>query len=456
MLGLNSKAGRVGVECLLQRGLREDGLRRPSRPLRRTRLVAVSTDGTTSRAGHPPAQPQVVRLWVRPQGVAGGAGRPCENEGHGVRDPSTRFAVTTTFSGTEAVLALFGRAEHADAFILGATLDSAIERRPASMVLDLSALDFIGVAGMVAVANAEKRLTEIGATLTIRSPSELVNRLVGMMDIAHMPRLLDGATATGEHLGTKQKAEIPFGATERAHGNPSADFRRVTAMPSDPDVIDGALGLIVELARISVEGADGVSVSLLRHGRLSTVAASDQTVMDMDADQYASGEGPCVDASVQGRGFHAEALAGESRWPTFTPQALGLGINSILSSPLKAFDQPIGALNIYSRRPLAFGPKDQAAAALFAKKASVILSDAGAGASDTQIAFRYQEALRTRKVITLAMGVLMEREGVDEDAAFSDLLRLSLYHGEPLREQAHAVVRSARQPVLGPEFELDA
>ena len=191
MLGLNSKAGRVGVECLLQRGLREDGLRRPSRPLRRTRLVAVSTDGTTSRAGHPPAQPQVVRLWVRPQGVAGGAGRPCENEGHGVRDPSTRFAVTTTFSGTEAVLALFGRAEHADAFILGATLDSAIERRPASMVLDLSALDFIGVAGMVAVANAEKRLTEIGATLTIRSPSELVNRLAGMRDTAHMPRLFD-------------------------------------------------------------------------------------------------------------------------------------------------------------------------------------------------------------------------------------------------------------------------
>jgi hypothetical protein len=105
---------------------------------------------------------------------------------------------------------------------------------------------------------------------------------------------------------------------------------------------------------------------------------------------------------------------------------------------------------------LAFGPKDQAAAALFAKKASVILSDAGAGASDTQIALRYQEALRTRKVITLAMGVLMEREGVDEDAAFADLLRLSLYHGEPLREQAYAVVRSARQLVLGSEFELDA
>ena len=371
-------------------------------------------------------------------------------------DPSSRFAVTTTFDGTETVLALSGRAEHADAFILGATLDTAIDRRPASIVLDLSELDFIGVAGMVAVANAEKRLGEMGTKLTVRSPSDLVNRLLGMMEMAEMSRLLDRAASDAEHHGTRQESETPFMVTESVHDGPAADYRSVTAMPSDPQVIDGALRLIVELARALVEGADGVSVSLLRHGRLSTVAASDQTIMDMDADQYKTGEGPCVDASLQGRSFLAAALAGETRWPTFTPQALGLGINAILSSPLKAFDEPVGALNIYSRTPFGFGAKDQAAAALFAKKASVILSDAGAGVSDTKMALRYQVALQSRKVITLATGVLMEREGVDEDAAYADLLRLSLYHGEPLREQAHATVRSARQPQLGPEFELDA
>lgn len=49
-----------------------------------------------------------------------------------------------TIDGTEAVLAPIGSAEHADAFVLGATLDTAIDRRPASMGLDLSKLDFIG------------------------------------------------------------------------------------------------------------------------------------------------------------------------------------------------------------------------------------------------------------------------------------------------------------------------
>jgi hypothetical protein len=296
----------------------------------------------------------------------------------------------------------------------------------------------------------------MGTKFTVRSPSDSINRLLGMMELAEMTRLLDRAASAAEHLGTRRESEIPFMVTERAHGGPAADFRSVTAMPSDPRVIDGALGLIVELARALVEGADGVSVSLLRNGRLSTVAASDQTILDMDADQYKTGEGPCVDASVQGHWFHAAELSGEKRWPSFTPQALGLGINAIISSPLKARDIPVGALNIYSRTPLAFSVKDQAAAAVFAKKASAILSDAGAGVSDTQTALRYQEALRSRRLVTLATGVLMEREGVDEDDAFADLLRLSLYHGEPLREQAHATVRSARQPQPGPELELDA
>jgi AmiR/NasT family two-component response regulator len=78
----------------------------------------------------------------------------------------------------------------------------------------------------------------------------------------------------------------------------------------------------------------------------------------------------------------------------------------------------------------------------------VILSDARAGVSESQMARRYQEALRSRKVITLAQGALMEREGIDEDEAFTTLLRLSLYHGVPLRTRAEAIVLSTRQPEL--------
>jgi anti-anti-sigma factor len=365
------------------------------------------------------------------------------------------FGAVTSFSGGEATVALRGRVENGASFQLGAVLDAAIDRHPESVVLDFSELEFIGAAGMLAVANAERRLAELGVRLTVRSPSDLVNRLLGMMDAAEVSRLKGHAVNENE-----DREAVPMGeplAPPRP-GDPDGpwhDLRKVASVPADPDVVDGALRLVVELARALVEGADGVSVSLLRHGRLSTVAASDQTIMDMDADQYATGEGPCVDASLQGNRFYAHALATETRWPAFTPQALGLGINSILSSPLKAFDQPVGALNIYSRNAGAFNAKDQAAAAIFAKKASVILSDAGAGVTDDQLRMRYHEALRGREVITLAKGIIMEREGLGEDGAFAALLRLALSRGASLRGRAEILVLSAKRPELGPEWGLD-
>src|ERR1700682_822893 len=108
------------------------------------------------------------------------------------------------------------------------------------------------------------------------------------------------------------------------------------------------------MPRIRSRVSEGISVSLQRNEVLSTVAASDQTILEMDADQYATGEGPCVDASVEGRWFHVESLEREERWPAFAPKARQLGIRAILSSPLVVEDRPIGALNIYSRTTGAF------------------------------------------------------------------------------------------------------
>jgi anti-anti-sigma regulatory factor len=337
---------------------------------------------------------------------------------------------------------------------LGAILDAAIDRQPAAMVLDVVELDFLGTAELLAISNAEKRLAVSGVTLTLRSPSALVNRLLGIMELAEASRLERSLPEHG-HLGPEQLGERQPLSQRFASSLSGEDLRRVTALPADPDVIDGALRLIVELARISIGGADGVSVSLLRHGVLSTVAASDQTIMAMDADQYSTGQGPCVDASINGHWFHAESLETETRWPAFTPQARGLGIKAILSSPLRAFDKPVGALNIYSRTAESFEVKDQESAAVFAQQASVILSDARAGVSNTQMAIRFQTALRSREVITLAKGIIMEREGVDEKGAFSALLRLALAQGLPLRERAEAIVLSAERPELGPERGLD-
>ena len=342
---------------------------------------------------------------------------------------------------------LSGSIENDAAFTLGATLDAAIDRHPTSMILDLGKLDFMGAAGLIAVTNAENRLASLGVPLKVQSPSALVNRLLGIMEQAETARL-ERSSPEHDHLGPEQIADAQMSTQRYASSLSTKDLRRVTSMPTDPDVVDGALRLIVELSRRSIGAADGVSVSLLRHGVLSTVAASDQTIMAMDAYQYSTGEGPCVDASVEGHWFHAESLDSEVRWPSFTPRARSLGIKAILSSPLTASGSPVGALNIYSRTAETFEVRDQREAAAFAEKASVILSDAQAGVSDTQMAVRFQEALRSREVVSLAKGIIMEREGIDAVEAFSRLLHLSLAEHVPLLHRAAATVHSALRPEI--------
>ena len=366
-----------------------------------------------------------------------------------ITDPS-RFGVTTTSEGQSVVLALRGRVENQAAFQLGAILDSTIDGRPESVILDLSDLDFMGAAGMVAISNAERRLVDLGVSLTVRSPSVLVNRLLAMMETAEETRLERALPAHG-HLGPEDMSST-FAVSERwASSMSSTDPRRVSALPADPDVVDGALRLVVELTRSCVSGADGVSVSLLRHGRLSTVAASDQTIMAMDADQYATGEGPCVDASLEGHWFHSESLDTETRWPSFIPRARVLGIKAILSSPLKAFGQPVGALNIYSRTPLAFTQSGQEMAALFATETSSILKGIETEVGDEHLSLRLRGALRTREVIAQAQGVLMERDGMAERAAYAALRRSSLDDGSPLQERAAEVVMSTRRSQFRPD-----
>jgi hypothetical protein len=254
-----------------------------------------------------------------------------------------------------------------------------------------------------------------------------------------------GSAPTGGHPDhhTHGRSGLPIGSESL---EPIPHPGRVTAIPSSTDVVDGALRLVVALARATVGGADGVSVSLRRNGRLATVAASDQTILDMDAHQYATGEGPCVDASVEGRWFHAEALEAESRWPAFTPKAQVLGINSILSSPLHAWKQPVGALNIYSRTPSAFASEDQRLASVFASEASIILTDAEVDVTDEEQSARFQRALVVRNVIAQAQGVIMEREGVTEGDAYTVLRIYSQRSGQTLLSRAQEITASTLRP----------
>jgi len=381
--------------------------RRPNRSQRRVLALSQPFGGCPIRC----QLPFVVAITPAP----GRAAEGCDAEVTAPKDPLGECAVSIGFVNARAALAIRSEVDRVNAPGLGAILDAVIERHR-SVVLDLGELDSMNGWGLGVIAAQASRLRRSGGTPTIRSPSDLVLRMLDISGVAEPPHI-----------------------------------SRITAISADTDVVDGALRLVVALARATVGGADGVSVSLRRHGHLATVAASDQTISDMDASQYATGEGPCVDASVDGRWFHAESLDTETRWPAFTPRAQALGINAILSSPLLAEGRPFGALNIYSRTAMAFAPKDQELASVLAAEASLMLTSAGVDVTDEQLSSRRNEALGTRRLIAQAEGVIMEREGVEADDAYSMLCDYSRRSNRPFRERAEDVVASTKRPQFDPE-----
>jgi len=180
------------------------------------------------------------------------------------------------------------------------------------------------------IAARASRLRRSDGTLTIRSPSAMVLRMLDITGVAEVVRL-EHPDPVRRHLDAEQSSEIAealLGPRRTACLPTSGRLRH----PADSDVVDGALRLVVALARATVGVPTGERVPP-RHGRLATVAASDQTISDMDTSQYATGEGPCVDASVNGRWFHAESWTPRPGGPTFTPRAQALGSTPFCPRP---------------------------------------------------------------------------------------------------------------------------
>ena len=157
--------------------------------------------------------------------------------------------------------------------------------------------------------------------------------------------------------------------------------------PLSPNMrlVDESLRLLTTLSDALVPDAGGVTVALERSGRLTTVAATDDRVGGVDRAQYDVRPGPCVSATLERRQHHAPSLPRESRWPRFTPYALDAGYASI------------------------------------------------------------KGALRSRKVIAQAQGVLMERFGSSPGGAYGTMRDAARRTETTLRHQTLDLVMATRR-----------
>jgi GAF domain-containing protein len=177
-----------------------------------------------------------------------------------------------------------------------------------------------------------------------------------------------------------------------------------------------------------------------RNRRVENIGATSAGVQRGDDLQAELGEGPCLDAAWDHEQVVAVDLANDTRWPRWGPtMAREHGIRSMLSTRLFTAEKQLGALNVYSTVADAFDQEDQEIARVLAVHAAVAVAAA-------QQVDGLRLAADRRTTIGKALGIIMVRYRLDDDAAFSVLRRLSSHENRKLFDVAQEVVSSGRLP----------
>ncbi|MDQ3538493.1 MAG: GAF and ANTAR domain-containing protein [Actinomycetota bacterium] len=188
---------------------------------------------------------------------------------------------------------------------------------------------------------------------------------------------------------------------------------------------------------------DGAGVMLAdEHDVLRFVAASDETVRDIEDLQIELGEGPCLHAYSSGEQVVVPDLTDTERFPAFGAGALESGLRAVYSFPMRIGDDHVGALNLYRSRPGALETGEIEAGQVLADIATVYILNARQVERSTQRSEQLQHALESRVIIEQAKGMLAEQHQIPVTEAFQRLRRYARSNSRKLHDVAEAVVHN--------------
>ena len=187
------------------------------------------------------------------------------------------------------------------------------------------------------------------------------------------------------------------------------------------------LQVITSSAVAALPGVDVASISVLTSdGEVETWAATDPIVQEIDAAQRELGEGPLYSRTDDEGRLAVADIAGEGRWPSYGPRIVELGIRAQVALTLRVSGRRRAILNLYATGPGAISaPRDLVE--MFGAQAAMVIDF-----SDS--VEQLNEALRSRKVIGQALGLVMGQYTMNEDQAFAYVRRISQDRNIKLRD----------------------
>ena len=182
-----------------------------------------------------------------------------------------------------------------------------------------------------------------------------------------------------------------------------------------------------------------------RRGEIRSAASTDEAAERNDQIQQEEAQGPCMDAVWEQLVVQVPDLREERRWPRWASRTLAEGgVLSMLCVRLFTHDDRVGALNLFSSQPHAFGLDDEEEAVAIAAHAAVAV----AAVEDIE---GLKIAVGSRTVIGQATGMVMVQYGLTDGRAFDVLKRLSSHENRKLLQSPGSWSRTGTPTRNNPE-----
>jgi hypothetical protein len=160
-----------------------------------------------------------------------------------------------------------------------------------------------------------------------------------------------------------------------------------------------------------------------------TLGASDPTADAIEELQFSLGDGPALDAWRSSRLVSEPQLSFATRWPAFAAAASALGVQSMVSVPLRSGAARFGVLDVLSDRPGPLRPRDLEYLCAVADAATVLVLALQAEVPVGALSSAFSPMIDRRAVIHQAAGMVAVQLDVKiEDALVA--LRARAYQRE--------------------------
>jgi methanogenic corrinoid protein MtbC1/GAF domain-containing protein len=264
----------------------------------------------------------------------------------------------------------------------------------------------------------------------IASTIEILRELVGVYEPTDAERTTSGGDGT-EVSAVGRRWATPVADTTSTLSQSALIARTLIEVEDTELLCQRLVNLLVDV----VEGCDHVGFIILEHGERVAARASSPQARVLEELEREVGEGPCTEALERRTVIEGVDLGTERRWPTFAPMAVeSTPVRGVLAVPLIIRGQLLGVLALLADAAGPYSSDDRLVAEGFATHAAIALH--AAIQQRTLV-----EAIRTRDVIGQAKGILMVREGVDDERAFELLRAMSNRTNTKLRDVAASIVR---------------